>query len=314
MGVRPVAEGLNISSLLRGRAPLADQAQPLRQLVGTESRGPLRTFAVVSGKGGVGKTNLAVNLSLAFCEGGQRVVLLDADLGLANVDILFGLLPPSATLAQVIGGERTLDEILLKLHEGFWLIPGGAGIQELADLDDRRQGLLIKEFARLDERADVLLIDTAAGLHASVLSFALAADSVILVTTPEPTAVRDAYGVLKALARRSQGHIDVRLIVNMARDEADAQEVGRRFQMAAAQFLDIPVIFAGYVSRDDRVHDAVSKQRPLLWAFPDSKAARNVRLVASRILPPPASEEVPPPARGLKGFLFRLSRRVGLGG
>ena len=313
-----MAEGLNISSLLRGRTASSDQAQPLRQIVGDEKAAqPLRTFAVVSGKGGVGKTNLAVNLSLAFCEGGQRVVLLDSDLGLANVDILFGLLPPAATLAHVIEGERTLDEVLLKLHEGFWLIPGGAGVQELADLEERRQSLLIEEFSRLDERADVLLIDTAAGLHASVLAFALAADSVILVTTPEPTAIRDAYGVLKVLARRSNGRIDVRLIVNMARDEADAQEVGRRFQMAAAQFLNVPVIFAGYVSRDDRVHDAVSRQRPLLWAFPDSKAARNVRLVASRILPAPSLEEevvAAAPSRGLKGFLFRLSRRVGLGG
>ncbi len=309
-----MAEGLDISSLLQRRPAPADQARQLRQLAAGEEKEPLRTFAVVSGKGGVGKTNLAVNLGLAFCEKGQRVVLLDADLGLANVDILFGLLTPPANLAQVIGGENSLDDVLVQLHEGFWLIPGGAGVQELADLDGARQNRLIEEFAILDERADVLLIDTAAGLHGSVLTFALAADSVILVTTPEPTAIRDAYGVLKTLARRSKSRIDVRLVVNMARDESEAQEVGRRFQMAAAQFLDLPVIFAGYVCRDDRVREAVTRQRPLLWTFPDSKAARNLRQVASFLLPPRCSEETPVASRGLKAFLFRLSRRVGLGG
>lgn len=308
-----MADGLNLSSLLQKRKISSDQAHELRQMVKEERREPFRTFAVVSGKGGVGKTNLAVNLGLAFCEGGRKVVLLDADLGLANVDILFGLLTPPVNLTQVIGGERRLQEILVQLHDSFWLIPGGAGVQELADLPSSHQERLIHELAGLDERADVLIVDTAAGIHSSVLSFALAADAVILVTTPEPTAIRDAYGVLKALAKRSKGRIDVRLVVNMARDEAEAQEVGRRFQMAAAQFLDLPVVFAGYVCRDDRVREAVSKQRPLLWVFPDSRAARNLRRLADMLLPPPNVDEPAPPSRGIKGFLFRLSRRVGLG-
>jgi flagellar biosynthesis protein FlhG len=270
----------------------------------------MRSIAVVSGKGGVGKTNLSVNLALALGELGVRTAILDADLGLANVDILFGV-APRYNLGHVLRGERELEEILLPISEHVLVVPGGSGVQELADLDEQSQSAFIERLSSLEKRSDILLVDTGAGIGRNVLSFALASDQTILLTTAEPTAIRDSYGVLKSLVATSGG-LDVSLVVNMAANDEDAFAVADRVQMAADQFLNVSVPYLGYVLWDRSVAAAVRLRRPFLLTEPDGAASRCVRIIARRLAGiGPTQELPPPPGRGFKAFLFRLARRLG---
>ncbi|MCL2011142.1 MAG: AAA family ATPase, partial [Synergistaceae bacterium] len=230
-----------------GAAPI-DQANELRRIVEQHKQkkrssksGNLRTVAILSGKGGVGKSNLAVNLAFALAEQGKKVVLLDADLGLANVDMLCGL-TVKYNLTHLVNGSKKLDDVLIELTPDVWILPGGSGIQELIEMDENNLDELIDNLESLEDRADILLIDTAAGIHRNVLAFATAADTTILVTTPEPTAIRDAYTILKALKNSSQNEKrDVVSVVNMVSNEREGWEVANRLRMAANQFLNFPI-------------------------------------------------------------------------
>ena len=244
----------------RDGVTVSDQARELRRIVElhrqeTRNSGNLRTIAVLSGKGGVGKSNFSVNLACALAEQGRRVILLDADLGLANVDMLCGI-TAKYNLANLIDGSRGLDDILVQFSHNVWVLPGGSGIRELADLDESHLEALIEELGKLEDRADILLIDTGAGIHRGVLTFAMAADTAILITTPEPTSIRDAYGVLKALTTAPAGgglKNDIAFVVNMANSETEGQEVANRIRMAANQFLGISVNYMGCILKDDLV-------------------------------------------------------------
>ncbi|MDI3532570.1 MAG: flagellar biosynthesis protein FlhG [Synergistaceae bacterium] len=304
--------------MVRFDAKLADQAYELRELVAAETgrisaeSGRLRSLAVTSGKGGVGKSSISANLALALGRLGKRVALLDADLGLANLDLLLGV-TSRYNLAHVIRGERRLEEVLVEVDEGVLIVPGGVGMADIADLDPRRQLALIESLSVLDSMADVLIVDTGAGLHRTVVSFCLATDSVLLLTTPEPAAVRDCYGMLKVLAFSGGTGIDVNLVVNMASSDEEAASVASRVQMAAAQFLGISVPYAGYVLRDEAVRRAAETSRPFLIYQPGCAASQCVRWIASRLAKAGPSGELPPKAvvgRGVKGFLFRLAKRL----
>ena len=304
------------SQVVQGRT--GDQASSLRELVSSRKKEAsrfegLRSIAVVSGKGGVGKTNLSVNLALALGEMGFRTAILDADLGLANADLLFGIVPRHH-LGHVIRGEWEVGEILLPISDRVSLIPGGAGVQELADLDEQQQSHLIEKLSVLEGKVDVLLVDTGAGIHKNVLSFALAADQALLLTTTEPTAIRDSYGVLKSLVMAATGKLDVSLVVNMAGSDEEAFSVADRVQMAAEQFLNLDIPYIGYVLWDRSVGDSVKLRRPFLQNDPDSAAARCVRVVARRLIRGGPEPEQPPRGRGLKAFMFRLSKRMQLRG
>ena len=295
-----------------------DQAASLRTLIsgqGASKPRGMKTIAILSGKGGVGKTNLSSNLALAMGRMGVRVAVLDADLGLANVDILFGMMP-KYNLGHVIHGQRELEEVMVTVEENVSVIPGGAGVQELADLDQVRQATLIEKLATLEGKLDVLIVDTGAGIHRNIISFALAADTTLLLTSPEPTSIRDAYGVLKSLVISSGGNVDVRLLVNLAMAEDEAEAVAERIQLAANQFLSLSVPYVGYVPWDRKVREAVQARRPFLSAFPTCRASQSLYGIASRLLGPDAvlqeGEDVLA-GRGLKAFLFRLTRRFGLG-
>lgn len=292
-----------------------DQAGELRKLVERRKQearpsGNLRTIAVLSGKGGVGKSNLSINLACALAEMGQRIVLLDADLGLANVDMLCGI-TSKYNLAHLVDGSRALNDILVELTRNFWILPGGSGLQELADLDEVHLSELINSLGVLEERADVLLIDTGAGIHKNVLSFAAAADTVLLVTTPEPTSIRDVYGVLKALTTSSAGigKTDIAFVVNMANDEREGFEVAKRIRMAASQFLGLSINYIGCILKDDRVGQAVRMRKPFYQLYPSSVASRGIRRLAGELQGAPdlAIANSNPP-RGLKAFFFRLTR------
>jgi len=296
----------------------SDQAASLRQFMSGEEGFPGevkrgRSLAVLSGKGGVGKTNIAVNLALAAGQEGARVAVLDADLGLANVDILFGMMP-RYNLSHVITGEKRLEDVVVTVDENVKIIPGGAGMQSMAELDPQRQEELLEKLLVLENSEDFLIVDTAAGIYESVLSFALAVEMVLLVTTPEPTAIRDAYGVLKALSRTDEGRKkDIRLIVNMAYNEQDAQSVAERIQMAANQFLGMNIPFVGYVPWDPNIRKAVQKRRPFYLSYPSSGASRALTSIARRLFfseeRSPKSQDLHREEGGLREFFLRLMKK-----
>ena len=231
---------------------MIDQAQALREMAVTSQMGVqpseavrlARLVAVTSGKGGVGKSTLAVNLAVKLTQLGRRVVLLDADLGTANADVLCNI-TPKATLAHVVAGRAEIEDTLLPAPGGFSLIPGASGLARMADLSDFERTRLIEQMHRLETSADLLLIDTGAGVGPGVLSFALAADEVMVVTTPEPTAIADAYAVIKSIVR-SKPDADLRMVVNACRDEAEARQVYDRIARVAQRFLGTTLRFAGY--------------------------------------------------------------------
>ncbi len=295
-----------------GPIPL-DQAGELRRLVEAQKGkkqgfGNLRTIAVLSGKGGVGKSNLALALACALADREKRVVLLDADLGLANVDILSGV-TSRYNLSHLIDGSRTLTEVLVPLEENVRILPGGVGLKALADMDDKALADFIETLGELEETTDIVILDTGAGIHKGVLSFAQAADTAVLVTTPEPTSVRDAYGVVKALIGSSASSgLELVFVVNMAASEAEGLEVASRIMQATSRFLGSSLKYAGCILRDKHVEQAVRRRSTFFRLYPASYATEGVRKLADTLLGLSRDSELPSLSRGLKAFFFRLTR------
>jgi flagellar biosynthesis protein FlhG len=261
-----------------------DQASSLRVMARRSAR-RAQTIAITSGKGGVGKTNLAVNLATVLAAMRRRVVLLDADLGLANADILCNV-QPRFNLAHVVAGQRALAEVLTPVPAGFSLIPGASGLAKMADLTEAERKRIITELEFVDESADALVIDTGAGIGRNVLSFATTADHVVVVTTPEPTAITDAYAVMKVLVRCGTvdgGGAKISIMVNMARNRDEALQVYERIASVARQFLKTDVAFSGYVVNDEAVKQAVRKRAPFVQQYPNSAAAQCVQAWANRM-------------------------------
>lgn len=259
-----------------------------------------RVLAISSGKGGVGKTVLAINLAIALQRAGQNVVLVDADLGTANVDVLLNL-TPRYTLADVVRSERTLAETLIEGPAGLLILPGGSAVQELADLDDYRFQKLYAQLRELDQRADLLLFDTGAGLSRRVTSFLLAAGEIIVVTTPEPHAITDAYALVKVVSGHRPSNF--RLVVAMSRSAQEGARVAEKMIFACRRFLNVDLELLGLFRFDPAVALSVRRQQPLLLSYPSSRAARDVDALAARLLslpPPPLS------AGGLLGWLRRI--------
>lgn len=281
---------------------IVDQAEALRGLVmegPAEGRGNFaRTVAVTSGKGGVGKTTVAVNLAIQLSQLGRRVVLLDADLGTANVDVICNL-NPTSTIAHVVAGRRTLHETMVEGPGGFQLIPGASGLAQIANLSEFERCNLMQQMRRLESRADVVLIDTGAGVGANVLSFAVAADEALVVTTPEPTAITDAYAVIKTM-HRQKPDVDVRVLVNMVRDEREGRAVFDRMSAVCRRFLSLQPRYAGYIVADPRVQASVRRRRPFVLDAPSCLASTCINQLAHRM-----DRHVTEPRQG--GFLRRLA-------
>ena len=292
-----------------------DQAGELRRLV-EEKRQALRqksrprTIAVLSGKGGVGKSNLSLALSCALADQGKRIVLLDADLGLANLDILCGV-SSKYNLSHLVEGSRKLEELLTPIpgEERVTLLSGGVGIRSMADLDDDAMGHVFDLLEDLEDRADLLILDTGAGIHKGVLSFAHAADMTILITTPEPTSMRDAYGVIKSLGRvEGECGNELMLVVNMADSREEAMDVAGRIRTASLQFLGSSPTCLGYVLKDEGVEKAVRSRRIFYRIAPGSPASRCVKKLADELLRISEGRMAPRESRGLRSFFLRLSR------
>jgi flagellar biosynthesis protein FlhG len=297
---------------------MMDQAEKLRQVIedlkvkqlGNKMTLPAapvkrtaRVITVTSGKGGVGKTNITINLAIALSEQGYRVVILDADFGLANIDVLFGIVP-QYTLLDVVKNRKNILEILADGPKNTRFISGGSGVEDLLKLDRQQTARFIEGMALLDRLADVIIVDTGAGLSDNVMSFIMAADEVLLVTTPEPTSITDAYALIKMVSNRDRTK-KIKLVVNKAESSVEAIDVLNKLVLVADRFLGLKLEQAGYILNDDAVIRAVKQQQPFMMIYPKSQAARNIREISAKL----DNREVAGEAQqdyGIRGFFNRL--------
>ena len=234
--------------------------------------GNSRIIAVSSGKGGVGKTNISINLALAYARLGKKVIVLDADLGLANVNVVLGVIP-RYNLYHLIRQQKKMRDILLDTDYGIQIVAGASGFSKIANLSEEERKGFIHELQELSQ-ADVIIIDTSAGVSNNVLSFVAAADDAIIVTTPEPTAITDAYGIVKIIATEIENlDLGLKLVVNRVKTVTEARKVAERVINIAGQFLNLKLDYLGFVYEDPLVQTAVIKQRPFLVLDPKSKAS-----------------------------------------
>jgi flagellar biosynthesis protein FlhG len=289
-----VDQAAQLRAMARGTSAVSQAVKPAAT---TRSA---TVLAITSGKGGVGKSNIAVNLAIRLASAGKQVVLLDADLGLANADVLCNIDLPW-NLSHVISGKRDLQEVMVKAPGGFKLIGGASGLARMADITDADRQRLISSLDEVEQQADFLLIDTGAGISPNVLAFTRAADHVLVVTTPEPTAITDAYAVIKVLSRDG-GDRRISLLVNQAHNQEEAKLVCERIAKVARQFLGVNVMDAGWVARDEAVTQSVRRRTPFVLAAPRSLASQCVSQLAMRL-----AQGVGTPIVG-GGFFNRVSR------
>jgi flagellar biosynthesis protein FlhG len=240
------------------------------------------TLAIASGKGGVGKTSVVANLAGALSAAGPRVIVLDADFGLSNLDVLLGL-APRYHVGHLLSGERTLAEVLVEAPGGFQILPAASGIQELTDLGQGRFGRLLSEVCRLSEQADFLLVDTAAGISENVTELLVATERAIIVTDPEPTALVDAYALIKVMQRLQPGR-RLEVLVNSVNSAQEAATVFKQIERVAHRFLSGAVDLFGWVALDTTMSRAVREQKLVVHQYPNSRAAESFRQLAGRLL------------------------------
>jgi len=241
----------------------------------------VRTIAVASGKGGVGKTNIAANLAIGLRRQNKKVLVLDADLGLSNIDVILNI-ATHYNIKDLFSGEKRLKDLIAEGPEGIKILPASSGIQELTELDEFQRLRLLEEFEAYDEDIDYLLIDTSSGISSNVGFFCMAAQEIIIVTTAEPTAMTDAYALIKVLFTKYQEKY-FKILVNNVQDEKEGREVYKRLSKAAERFLSISLDYIGYVPRDQNVQNAVRQQRALLEAYPNSEAARCILQISKNL-------------------------------
>ena len=284
---------------------MVDQANDLRKIMQTNiyaSKPGIKTrvIAVSSGKGGVGKTNIAVNLGIAFSKMRKKVVVMDADLGLANVNVCLGIIP-KYNLFQLVKRQKRMKDIIIDTDYGIQIVAGASGFSKIANLTDEERRDFIREIDALSY-ADVIIIDTGAGVSKNVLSFIMAADEALIVTTPEPTAITDAYGIIKIIATEiNNPSLEIKLIVNRVNSLVEARRVAERVINIASQFLNIKVENLGSIYEDRIVSQGVIKQTPFISIDENSKASIGIKHIVSRLEGIEFKE-----GSGLRNFLIRL--------
>ena len=277
---------------------MEDQAEKLREIMKRRKDGAAkgthtgktsvkpsekaRIITVTSGKGGVGKTNLSVNMALAFARLGKKVVVMDADLGLANVNVMLNMIP-KYNLYHVIKKQKTIREILVETEYGISIVAGASGFSQIANMGEEDRRDFIAELDSLSN-ADIVIIDTSAGVSSNVLDFIAAADDAVIITTPEPTAITDAYGIIKIIATEYDSlNMGLKLVVNRAKGAAQAKSVADRMINIAGQFLNLKVDYLGFIYDDSTVQHAVLRQKPFMVVDPKCKASSCVQHIVERM-------------------------------
>jgi len=295
---------------------MEDQAEKLREMMKQKNAGQTkpaapvkssvkpgdkaRIITVTSGKGGVGKTNLSVNMALAFARLGKKVIVMDADLGLANVNVMLNMIP-KYNLYHVIKKQKTIREILVETEYGISIVAGASGFSQIANLGEEDRRDFIAELETLSN-ADIIIIDTSAGVSSNVLDFIAAADDAVIITTPEPTAITDAYGIIKIIATEYDTlNVGLKLVVNRARGVGQAKSVADRMINIAGQFLNLKVDYLGFIYDDASVPHAVIRQKPFLVVDPKSKASICVQHIVERM-----DRNKPADTRGFGGMMRSL--------
>ena len=264
-----------------------DQAEQLRKLVGQQIQhsGSTRVIAVTSGKGGVGKTSLSVNLAIQFSKKGKRVVIIDADFGLANVGIMLGI-RPRYTMSDLIHNDMSIDEIITEGPMGIGFISGGSGVQDMVNLDKEQLRILIGKLVRLDTLADIVIVDTGAGISDSVLEFVLSSPEVLIVATPEPTSITDAYSLLKTVNRNKEfipEEKKIQIIANRVSSKEEGREIYEKLNIVATKFLNIHLEYLGEIFQDANVSKAVIEQKPVSLAYPNSVSVKSYQEICNRM-------------------------------
>jgi len=285
-----------------------DQAQALRQLVHERelpaAQHATRIVTVTSGKGGVGKSNFSLNFALALQKRGYRVLVFDADIGMANIDVLLGT-PAPYNLFHLLQREKSIWEIIQKGPGGLEFIAGGSGFKELVRLSDEEIDYFADQIELLNGHVDFLLFDTGAGLSKETLRFILSAEETIVVTTPEPTSITDAYALIK-MVKTMGNEVPFRLVVNRVSDDKEGKQTADNMQQVASKYLGMELPVLGYIPDDANVSKAVKRQTPLSIAFPDTAAAKGIERIVSFFLREgrQSAHEVP----GITGFLQKMKR------
>ncbi|MBI9011938.1 MAG: MinD/ParA family protein [Clostridiales bacterium] len=284
---------------------MTDQAFKLRELININSAkkesvpGDARIIAVSSGKGGVGKTNFTVNLAIALSKMGHSVTIIDADLGLANIDILLGLVP-RYTLTHVLKQEKTLSEILVEGPNGIKIVSGGSGVMDMVNLSPTELNRLIDSLEHLNNESDYILIDTGAGLNHSVISFIQASQELVVVVTSDPTSITDAYALIKNISKLD---VSIKVVVNRIESNKEGHDVFEKINTATTKFLKLEMESIGYIYEDQNVKKSVKKQVPFLVGFPNTLASRGVELIAENLV---RNSTYSQPSGGFSTFIKKI--------
>ncbi|PIE97885.1 MAG: ATP-binding protein [Treponema sp.] len=293
---------------------MKDQAEELRILMQEKNKKNVATvnvlphrktriIAITSGKGGVGKTNVATNMGIAYAKMGKRVIVIDADLGLANINVMMNIIP-QYNLYHVIKKQKKMSEIIIDTKYGLKLVAGASGFSKIANMTEEERNSFIKEMYTLAE-ADVIIIDTSAGVSKNVLAFLAAADEVVVVTTSEPTAITDAYGIIKIIATEVDNmELNLKLIVNRVKSALEGKRIADKMVQIAAQFLNLKIEYIGFIYQDTAVEQAVLKQIPFFVSSPKSKASACLRHIVARLEKTDYQE-----FSGISGFIQKIFGR-----
>ncbi len=296
---------------------MSDQASKLREMAAEEQGASkmenARVLAVTSGKGGVGKTTMSVNLALEMAKRGNRVVVFDADFGLANVEVMLGI-RPTYNLLDLIHNNMQMSEIITEGPGGIGFISGGSGVSELATLDNASIKLLISELVKLDKMYDIVIIDTGAGITDSVMEFVMMSPEVLLVVTPEPTSITDSYSLLKVLRRRDSFDASAKsisVVANRTETAAEGQEIFEKINTVATKFLGTSLSYLGQVPQDRNASMAVIEQKPIVLAYPQSAAAKGISDLVGKLLNEPVTEKKKNGLARVFIDFFKAKNRIG---
>lgn len=286
-----------------------DQAEQLRSLIKKRRQnavdvraGTMRVISVTSGKGGVGKSNFVINLAIYLMRAKKRVILIDGDFGLANVELLLGV-SPNYSFRNVLAGEVSVQDALATGPEDLKFLSGGSGLFQLSDISESQVDVLLESFSRLEEIADILLIDTGAGMSRTVTNLLRASSEIIIVTTSDPTAITDAYAVIKAMSEDNIEKPQLKMVVNRVESLKEGKDVFERLSRVSERFLNIHPVNLGYIPYDKNLIKAVKAQEPVALMFPNSESSRSMEAITKRLLDVPVEEP-----KGISNFISKWIR------